>query len=192
MKSVSPHSQKSSLANFHQHQRHPGIRRPSLSGPSQPCLPHWLTWPPCITRLFVTVNPWLFQGGQAHTFFSVSAAPFVCFRLKKWAGSSKFSPVITLSAKPSRLFLAFYLELSRACAGVQFSSVQSLSRVRLCKPMDCSMPGLPVPHHSRSPPKLMSIESVMPSNHLILCRSLLLPSIFPSIRVFPSDTEGQL
>ena len=41
--------------------------------------------------------------------------------------------------------------------------------------------------NSRSPPKPMSIESVMPSNHLILCRPfLLLPSIFPSIRVFSS------
>ena len=37
---------------------------------------------------------------------------------------------------------------------------------------------------SRSLPKLMSIQSVMPSNHLILCRPLLLPSIFPNIRVF--------
>ena len=35
--------------------------------------------------------------------------------------------------------------------------------------------------------KLMSIESVMPSNHLILCRPLLLPSIFPSIRVFSNE-----
>ena len=42
---------------------------------------------------------------------------------------------------------------------------------------------------SQSPPKLMSIESVMPSNHLILCRPLLLlPSIFPSIRIFSSES----
>ena len=41
--------------------------------------------------------------------------------------------------------------------------------------------------NSRSLLKLMSIESVMPSNHLILCRPLLLPSIFPSIRVFSRD-----
>ena len=42
---------------------------------------------------------------------------------------------------------------------------------------------------SRSPPKLTSIESVMPSNHLILCRPLLLlPSIFPSIRVFSNES----
>ena len=40
----------------------------------------------------------------------------------------------------------------------------------------------------RSSPKLMSIELVMPSNHLILCRPLLLPSIFPSIRVFSNES----
>ena len=42
--------------------------------------------------------------------------------------------------------------------------------------------------NSRSLPKLMSIESVMPSNHLILCHPLLLPSIFPSIRVFSNES----
>ena len=43
--------------------------------------------------------------------------------------------------------------------------------------------------NSWSPPKTMSIESVMPSNHLILCRPLLLlPSIFPSIRVFSNES----
>ena len=42
--------------------------------------------------------------------------------------------------------------------------------------------------NSRSPPKLMSIKSVMPSNHLFLCCPLLLPSIFPSIRVFSKES----
>ena len=65
-----------------------------------------------------------------------------------------------------------------------FSSVAQ-SCPTLCNPMDCSRPGFPVYDHSQSLLKLMSIESVMPSNHLILCRPLLLPpSIFPSIRVF--------
>ena len=71
---------------------------------------------------------------------------------------------------------------------VQFSSVAQ-SCPTLCNPMDCSMPGLPVHHHSWSLLKLMSIESVMPSNHLILCRTLLLlPSILPSIRVFSKES----
>ena len=52
--------------------------------------------------------------------------------------------------------------------------------------MDCSTPGLPVLHQSQNLLKLMSIESVMPSNQLVLC-PLLLPSIFPSIRVFSNE-----
>ena len=55
--------------------------------------------------------------------------------------------------------------------------------------MDCSMPGSLSFTSSWSLLKLMSIESVMPSNHLILCHPLLpLPSIFPSIRVFSNDS----
>ena len=54
--------------------------------------------------------------------------------------------------------------------------------------MDCSTPGLPVHHQSQSLLKLTSIEWVMPSNHLILCHPLLLPSIFPSIRVFSNES----
>ena len=70
---------------------------------------------------------------------------------------------------------------------VQFSSVTQ-SCPTLCEPMDCSTLGLPV-HHSWSPPKPMSIESVMPSNLLILCHPPLLPpSIFPSIRVFSNES----
>ena len=58
-----------------------------------------------------------------------------------------------------------------------------------CNPMDHITPGLSVPHQLRSLPKLMSIESAMPSNHLILCRPLLLlPSIFPSVRVFSNES----
>ena len=66
----------------------------------------------------------------------------------------------------------------------QFRSVaQSCPTLR--DPMDCSTWGFPVHHQLPGLPKLMSIESVMPSNHLVhLCPLLLLPSIFPSIRVF--------
>ena len=46
----------------------------------------------------------------------------------------------------------------------------------------------PYPSPTPSPPKPISIESVMPSNHLILCRPLLLPSTFPSIRVFSNES----
>ena len=68
------------------------------------------------------------------------------------------------------------------------SSVQSLSHARLCDPMNCSTAGLPVHHQLPEFTQTMSIESVMPSNHLTLCLPLLLlPSIFPSIRVFLSE-----
>ena len=71
---------------------------------------------------------------------------------------------------------------------VQFSSVAQ-SYLTLCNPMDRYMPGLPSITNSQSLPKPMSIQSVMPSNHLILCRHLLLPpSIFPSIRVFSNES----
>ena len=71
---------------------------------------------------------------------------------------------------------------------VQFSLVAQLCPT-LCGPMNHSTPSLPVHTNSRSPPKPMSIVSVMPSNQLILCRLLLLPpSIFPSIRVFSNES----
>ena len=73
---------------------------------------------------------------------------------------------------------------------VQFSSVQSLSCVRLfATPWTAAHRASLSITNSQSPLKLMSIESVMPSNHLILCRPLLLPpSIFPSIRVFSNES----
>ena len=54
----------------------------------------------------------------------------------------------------------------------------------LCDPMDCSTPGHPALTISQSLPKFLFTASVMPSSHLILWRLLLLPSIFPSIRIF--------
>ena len=70
----------------------------------------------------------------------------------------------------------------------QFSSVTQ-SCPTLCHPMDCSTPGFPAHHQIWSLLKNMSIESVMPSNHLILCCPLPIPpSIFPSIRVYSSQS----
>ena len=74
---------------------------------------------------------------------------------------------------------------------MQWTSVSSVAQScpKLCNPMDCSMPGFPVHQQLRSLLKLMSIESVMPFNHLILyCPFLLLPSIFPAIRVFSNKS----
>ena len=63
----------------------------------------------------------------------------------------------------------------------------------LCDHVDYSMPGFPAFTISWNLLKLMSIESMMPSNHLILCHPLLLlPSIFPSIRVFSNQLALQI
>ena len=75
--------------------------------------------------------------------------------------------------------ILFYVQL-------QFSSVtQSYPTIR--DPMDHSMPGLPVHHQLRSLLKLISIESVMPSNHLILCRPLL-----TGLQSFPASGSFQM
>ena len=82
----------------------------------------------------------------------------------------------------------FLIEVQLIC-NIVFSAVQSLSLVWLFPPMNCSTLGLPVHHQLPESTKLMSVESVMPSNHLILCRPLLLlPPIPPSIRVFSNES----
>ena len=81
------------------------------------------------------------------------------------------------------------LQLSRDC-GTGISSVQSLSRVQFfVTPWTAaSQASLPITNF-RSLLKLLSIELVMPTHHLILCHPLLLlPSIFPSIRVFSNES----
>ena len=84
-------------------------------------------------------------------------------------------PLCSNSLKPSNIFM------------IQFSSVTQ-SCPTLCDPMNCSTPGLPVHRQLPDLLRLMSIESVMPSSHLILCRPLLLlPPIPPSIRVFSNE-----
>jgi len=69
------------------------------------------------------------------------------------------------------------------------SSPVTQSCLTLCYPISCSTPGFQSITNSQSLHELMSIESVMPSNHLILCRPLLLPpSNFPSFRVFSNES----
>ena len=77
-----------------------------------------------------------------------------------------------------------------ALYAVQFSSVQSLSRVWLfATPWTAAHQASLSITNSQNPPKPMSIESVMPPHHLILCHPIFLPpSIFPSIRVFSNES----
>ena len=73
-------------------------------------------------------------------------------------------------------------ETNNCCSATQLCS-------SLCNPMDCSTPGYPVLRISRSLLRLMSIESVMLSSHLVLYHPLfLLPFIFPTIRDFPNES----
>ena len=97
------------------------------------------------------------------------------------------------------MVLEIYIYLSSVClytvynivciyrASVQLS--HSVVSDSLWPPMDCSMPGLPVHHQLPEFTQTHFTESLMPSNYLILCRPLLvLPSIFPHIRVFSNES----
>ena len=87
------------------------------------------------------------------------------------------------------MFLSLYLSPhhENSCMCVQFSCSVMSDSLRPHEPQRIML-DLPVHHQLQSLPKLMSIESVMPSNHLIFCCPLLLPpSIFPSIRVFSNE-----
>ena len=88
--------------------------------------------------------------------------------------------------------MLLWLSIDRMCLN-WCSSVQSLSHVRLfATPWTAARQASLSITNSWSPPKHMSTESVMPSNHLILCCPLLLlPSIFPSIRFFSNESVSQ-
>ena len=97
-----------------------------------------------------------------------------------------WTPISSYIYKPS---LAGKIFLTLNCSH-QFGSVQSLSRARLfATPRTAACQASLSFTNCRSLPKLTSVESVMPFSHLILCHSLLLlPSIFPSIRVFYNES----
>ena len=98
--------------------------------------------------------------------------------------------ILCLLVGLSLLWNMFYTEVNFGghwTHSVQFSSVAQLC-LTLCDPMNRARQASLSLTNSRSLPKLMSIESAVPSNHLILCYPLLLlPSIFPNIRVFSNE-----
>ena len=104
-------------------------------------------------------------------------------------GQAPLSTEFSKQEYRSRLpFHKLTLKMNSNIHSVQFSSV-SQSCPTLCDPMNHSMPGLPVHHQLPEFFKLMSIESVMPSSHLILCHPLLLlPPNPPSIRVSSNES----
>ena len=94
-----------------------------------------------------------------------------------------------LTRSPVQKIISEHADFYIGMSSVQFGSAAQ-SCPTLCDPMNSSMPGLPVHHQLPEFLKLMSIESVMPSSHLILCHPLLLlPPIPPSIRVFSNESN---
>ena len=104
-----------------------------------------------------------------------------------WMNKQKGNSYLQFKELMKRLYNIYSREF---LPDYQFSSVQSLSCVRLFViPWTAAHQASLSITNSRSLLKLMSIELVMPSNHLILCHSLLLlPSIFHSIRVFSNES----
>ena len=110
---------------------------------------------------------------------------------KPWHGQWRLleSGEVTLTGAVSEIW-DYFGYLSKYTGGIVSQSVQSLSRVRLfVTPLTTAHQASLSITNSWSQPKPMFIESEMPSSHLILCCPLLLlPSIFPSIRVFSNES----
>ena len=111
--------------------------------------------------------------------FSVFLLTALCYRLINFSISHKFSLASMRSACFFRLYLSFNLLLlfveSLSCGQLSMTPWTAARQASLSFTI------------SQSLLQLMYIESVMPSNHLILSRPLLLPSVFPSIRVFSNE-----
>ena len=91
-----------------------------------------------------------------------------------------------LMSYPMHIFLLYFTWTTSCCC---YSVAQSC--LALCNPMDCSMPGLPVPYRLLEFAQVhVQIAVVMPSSHLILWCPLLLPTVFPSVRDFPVSNHS--
>ena len=131
----------------------------------------------------VSIQPGPLDPGQA-----VNCSASVCSFVIGEIAEASCEGLIRYFTGPASTLFCF-------CCGydIEFSSVHFHSVVQSCpthcNPMNHSTQASLSITNSRSPPKPMSIESVMPSNHLILCCPLLLLlPIFPSIRVFSNET----
>ena len=131
------------------------------------------------------------RNNHEHIFYNTDLLMAKCSQKLKTYIYRKTSVLdsLTFSLMTSKLSIACYLA-SIFFNNNKFSSVHSLSRVQLLETLwtAAHQSSLSITN-SQSPPKPMFIESVMPSNHLILCHPLLLlPPIPPSIRVFSNES----
>ena len=162
-------------------------QRPQLAQEPHPCPFHILL--PLLLFLF-------FFFGQIHIIYShCKQNPWIlCFCFHFTNGVFLFSCLNCSNNSTRKIFFLMFLPIVSFSQCVIHTSflfllVQSLSQIWLCNPMNGSTPGPLSFIIFWSLLKLMSIEPVMLSNHLILCRPfLLLPSVFPSIRVFFSES----
>ena len=138
---------------------------------------HKILFVPSKRWLYDGVNGDLLQEGLCHTQVYCSQSLCLCSR-----------PLLTCTSIGDSQHS--YVSFSVGSLGSQFSSVQSLSHVQLfTTPWTAAHQASLSITNSCSLPKLMSIESVMPSKHLTLCHPfLILSSIFPSIRVFSNES----
>ena len=142
-----------------------------------------LTGPLHVTRNLSLVSRLLGKGGTM--IGNLMSKPYVLGKLNNLNGKRIWKRIDICLCKTGSLCCT--LETNTHCKSTQFSSVIQ-SCPTLCDLMNHSMPGFLSITNSRSLIKLMYMESVMPSNHLILCPPLLLPpSIISSIRVFSSE-----
>ena len=145
---------------------------------------HWLT----LTGLVIYRNIWKICS---QTYLSFLCDISVFWQLFRFSLSYWFLTIrlcFALGFFPLFLVLGSIGHLGLTSLSVQFSSVQSLSHVRLfATPWIAARQATLSITNSRSLLKLMPIESVMPSSYLILCCPLLLPPIPPSITVFSNE-----
>ena len=128
------------------------------------------------------------------SFLSFSHASFLngAFSSPRW---NYHNPYFTSpNSKSSFVIIADFRDTRNHCILYLFSSVQSLCRVQLfATPWTAARQASLSITNSWSLLKLMSIESVMPANHFIVCCPLLLlPSVFPSIRVFSNESAVRI
>ena len=135
-------------------------------------------------------NSWTDIFFEKNIFKNVQNVQVVLLDGRILGGLNIFFFHLTMFSKFCDMNLINWTRKIKVSSQYLFSSVQSLSHVQLfATPWTAAYQASLSSTNSQSPPKLMSIESVMPYNHLILCHPLLLlPSILPSIRVFSNES----
>ena len=130
----------------------------------------------------------IWGSGHKYKWFCEVFATFLCIEEETKKNTKRKVSLLKHMFEENLLVISVGVCLLMNCAFHLVTVVQLLSYVCLYDSMDCSMPGFPVLHYPWSLLKFMSIESVMPSNHLILCHQLfLLSSIIPNITIFSSE-----